>query len=72
MDLVFHHYREALRLAPEHRGAHEYIGEAYLTEGNVQKAREHLKQLDRLCLFGCEEYSSLKKAIRDYETKASR
>jgi Flp pilus assembly protein TadD len=72
MDLVFKHYDEALRLAPKHRGAHEYIGEAYLTVGNVSKAREHLAQLDRLCFFGCEEYSSLKKAIRDHEAKGAR
>lgn len=72
MDLVFKHYSEALRLEPKHRGAHEYIGEAYLMVGNVQKAREHLTRLDRLCFFGCEEYSSLKKAIREYEAKGGR
>jgi tetratricopeptide (TPR) repeat protein len=72
MDLVFKHYNEALRLAPKHRGAHEYIGEAYLSVGNVHKAREHLTQLDRICFFGCEEYSSLKKAIREYEAKGVR
>jgi len=72
MDLVFKHYTEALRLAPKHRGAHEYIGEAYLMVGNVPKAREHLTQLDRLCFFGCAEYSSLKKAIRDHEAKGAR
>jgi Tfp pilus assembly protein PilF len=72
MDLVFKHYIEALRLAPKHRGAHEYIGEAYLSVGNVRKAREHLTQLDRICFFGCEEYSSLKKAIREYEAKGAR
>ena len=72
LDLVFKHYNEALRLEPKHRGAHEYIGEAYLMVGNVQKAREHLTQLDRLCFFGCEEYSSLKKAIGEYEAKGAR
>lgn len=72
MDLVFRHYNEALRLEPKHRGAHEYIGEAYLMVGNVQKAREHLTQLDRLCFFGCEEYSSLKRAVAEYEAKRAR
>jgi Flp pilus assembly protein TadD len=72
MDTVFKHYSEALRLAPKHRGAHEYIGEAYLMVGNVHKAREHLTQLDRLCFFGCEEYSSLKQAVQAYETKQKR
>jgi tetratricopeptide (TPR) repeat protein len=72
MDQVFKHYNEALRLDPKHKGAHEYIGEAYLMVGNVEKAREHLGQLDKLCFFGCSEYSDLKKAISTYETKSSR
>jgi hypothetical protein len=29
-DLAFKHYGEALRLDPKHKGAHEYIGEAYV------------------------------------------
>jgi Flp pilus assembly protein TadD len=29
-DLAFTHYKRALELDPRHRGAHEYIGEAYL------------------------------------------
>lgn len=69
MDEVFKHYNEALRLDPKHREAYEYLGEAYLMVGNLQKAREQLTQLDRLCLFGCEEYSDLKKAIAEYEAK---
>jgi tetratricopeptide (TPR) repeat protein len=72
LDLAFKHYNEALRIEPKHRGAHEYIGEAYLMVGNVHKAREHLTQLDRLCFFGCEEYTSLKQAVRDYEAKQKR
>jgi tetratricopeptide (TPR) repeat protein len=72
MDLVFRHYREALRLDPGHRGAHEYIGEAYLMAGKVQEAREHLARLDRLCPFGCEEYRHLRQALRDYEAKGRR
>ena len=67
MDLVFRHYNEALRLDPKHRAAHEYLGEAYLMTGNVLKAREHLAQLDRLCTFGCEEYTALKKEVAAYE-----
>ena len=67
MDLVFRHYNEALRLDPKHRGAHEYIGEAYLMAGNVAKAKEHLGQLDSLCTFGCEEYTKLKNEVAAYE-----
>jgi tetratricopeptide (TPR) repeat protein len=69
MNLVFKHYNEALRLDPKHKGAHEYIGEAYLMVGNVAKAKEHLGQLDKLCFFGCSEYTDLKKAIAEHEKK---
>ena len=69
MNLVFKHYNEALRIDPKHRGAHEYIGEAYLMVGNVAKAKEHLSTLDKLCFFPCQEYSDLKRAVSDYEAK---
>jgi len=69
LDLVFKHYHEALRIDPKHRGAHEYIGEAYLMIGNAAKAKEHLAALDRLCFFGCDEYAKLKKAVAEFEAK---
>jgi tetratricopeptide (TPR) repeat protein len=69
MNVVFQHYREALRIAPQHRGAHEYIGEAYLIVGDLPKAKEHLAALDKLCFFSCAEYRDLKKAIERYEKK---
>lgn len=72
MDLVFKHYAEALKLNPEHRGAHEYIGEAYLMSGNLVKAKEHLKALDNLCFFSCKEYRDLKREIAEYEAKHKR
>ena len=69
MSLVFKHYNEALRIDPKHRGAHEYIGEAYLMVGNLPKAKEHLSALDKLCFFPCVEYTDLKKSIAEYEKK---
>jgi len=72
LDLVFKHYNEALRLDAKHRGAHEYIGEAYLMVGNLAKAKEHLAALDRLCFLPCEEYSLLKQAVADFEAKQKR
>jgi len=62
-DLAFQHYREALRLDPKHRGAHEYIGEAYVLTGDKTKAQEHLAALDRICGRSCEEYQDLARAI---------
>ncbi len=65
-------YQKALAIDPKHRGAHEYIGEAYLVLGDLPKAKEHLAMLDKLCFLPCEEYSDLKKAVRDYESSAGR
>jgi Flp pilus assembly protein TadD len=69
LDQAFKHYDQALKLEPRHRGAHEYIGEAYLMKGDLAKAKEHLAALDRLCMFGCEEYTDLKKAVAEYEKR---
>jgi len=67
MAVVFEQYNEALRLDPKHRGAHEYLGEAYLMVGNLDKAKEHLRILDDLCTLGCKEYTMLKDAVSAYE-----
>jgi cytochrome c-type biogenesis protein CcmH/NrfG len=56
-------YKQALMLDPKHRGAHEYIGMAYIQMGQPAKAREHLALLDKICTFSCEEYRDLKKAL---------
>jgi len=67
LDAAFKEYDIALTLNPKHRGAHEYVGEAYLMAGNLPKAEEQLSILDKLCFFRCEEYSDLKAAIAKYK-----
>ena len=58
-------YKQALTLDPKHKGAHEYIGMAYVEMGQLDKAKEHLASLDKICFFSCEEYRDLKKAIAE-------
>jgi len=65
-------YEKALAIDPKHKGAHEYIGEAYLALGDLDKAKRHLATLDKLCLFPCEEYTDLKKAVQAYESSGGR
>jgi tetratricopeptide (TPR) repeat protein len=65
-------YQKALALDPKHRGAHEYIGEAYLTLDNLPKAKEHLARLDKLCFVPCSQYRDLKKAVEAYESSGGR
>jgi cytochrome c-type biogenesis protein CcmH/NrfG len=62
-------YKRALTLDPKHKGAHEYIGIAYVQMGQLDKAKEHLASLDKLCPFSCEEYRDLKKAIAEAPAK---
>jgi tetratricopeptide (TPR) repeat protein len=65
-------YQKALALDPKHLGAHEYIGEAYLALDDLARAKEHLARLNRLCLFSCEQYRDLKKAVEAYEKSAGK
>ncbi|GAB3645603.1 tetratricopeptide repeat protein [Ramlibacter alkalitolerans] len=66
LDLSLAAYESALKIDPKHRGAHEYLGEAYLQMGDVARAEQELKVLDKLCFFSCEEYRDLKAKIGDY------
>ncbi len=70
MELAFKHYERALQLNPRHRGAHEYVGEAYLLANNLAKAEEHLTTLRNICLIPCEEYEDLKKKVDAYRKSA--
>ena len=60
-DAAFRHYKRAIELEPRHRGAHEYIGEAYLMVGDVPNAEKHLAALRAICLLPCEELTDLEK-----------
>jgi tetratricopeptide (TPR) repeat protein len=57
------YYRKALDADPSHKGALEYQGELYVELGQIDKAKENLAKLGRLCWFGCEEERDLKEAI---------
>jgi hypothetical protein len=37
----------------------------------LASAQKHLDALDRLCLFGCKEYTALKERIAAYKAKQS-
>ena len=56
-------YLEALRIAPRHLGANEYLGELYVMKGELAKARERLAVLEKLCPAGCEQREDLQRAI---------
>ncbi len=64
---AFAFYGKALELNPQHTGAHHYIGEAYLEVGDLANAEGHLRQLDLICLFGCEDFFELQQAVALYK-----
>ncbi len=69
-------YRRALELNPHHRGALEYLGEAYLELGDRLRALETLERLAEVCQLqnssdtaaewqeSCLEWTALHRAIR--------
>lgn len=69
MDDAFRNYKIALQMNPNHRGAHEYVGEAYLITNNPAMAEEHLAVLEKICGKNCEEYKDLAREIAEYKQK---
>jgi tetratricopeptide (TPR) repeat protein len=72
MDKAFEHYKVALNIDPRHRGAHEYIGEAYLMVGDVASAEKHLATLRSICLLPCQEMEDLRQAIDEHQARTKR
>ncbi len=70
LDKAFEHYQRALAIDPRHRGAHEYIGEAYLMIGDVASAESHVAALRSICLLPCDELNELRKAIDTHRAQA--
>ena len=59
-------YRKALAEDPDHKGAHEYLGELYLNMHDLVSAQGQLAELARLCPDSCDERDTLTKSIADY------
>ena len=57
------YYMKALDLEPDHKAAREYLGELFVETGKMDKAKEQLAALAKLCPNGCEERDDLQHAI---------
>ena len=68
-DLALKYYKRVIELDPRHRGAHEYIGEAYLMVNDLPNAEKHLAALRGICPLPCEELDDLEKAVAAYRAK---
>jgi tetratricopeptide (TPR) repeat protein len=56
-------YQKALDFDPDHRSALEYLGELFVETGQLDRARENVARLRKLCPNGCEELEDLEVAI---------
>ena len=63
------HYARALAVNAVHKGALEYQGELYLMLDDLKSAEGNLARLDKVCFFGCPEFTDLKKAIAEYKQR---
>lgn len=64
VDEALPYYDKALSKAPDFTPAHEYLGEAYVQMKDVNKAKEQLAQIEKLCgNQTCEEFKDLSQAI---------
>jgi len=68
---AYTYYRKALDFDPQHKGALEYLGELYVETGQIDKARENVVLLKKLCPSGCEELADLEVAIAHAPAKTN-
>jgi tetratricopeptide (TPR) repeat protein len=64
-------YRKALDFDPEHKGALEYLGELYVETGEIDKAKQNVALLQKLCPGGCEELADLERALARASAKVN-
>ncbi len=62
------YYRRALAINPADTRTRQYMGEAFLTKGDMQGAVEQLGEIAKAC-GTCEDYQKLAQAITAYQTK---
>ena len=60
------YYREALIQDPNYTLVREYMGEAYLQNGDLDSARQQLGEIEKRCGKDCREYSLLEQQIEAY------
>jgi Flp pilus assembly protein TadD len=68
-DDAFSHYQRALSIDPNHRGALEYQGVAFVKTGQIDKAEDNLARLEKIAGRNAEETRDLAKAIADAKAK---
>jgi tetratricopeptide (TPR) repeat protein len=59
------YYLKSVALDPEYAQVREYLGEAYVQQGDIASAKAQLQAIEKICGTSCEEYTDLAEAIAD-------
>ena len=62
-NFAIKNYKKALSIDPNHKRTHNYLGITYIKVRNIEKSREHLQILKKLCDEKCENIKRLKKKL---------
>ena len=68
--LVF--YRRALTLNPDYVVARSYLGEAFLSKGDLAAANSELREIEKRCGTSCTPYANLSGHIAEYQATLAR
>jgi tetratricopeptide (TPR) repeat protein len=63
LDEGIGYYLKSVALAPRYAQVREYLGEAYVTKGDMGSAKAQLRVIKGICGTGCEQYKHLADAI---------
>ena len=63
VDLGIILYKQALDVDPENVDTREYLGEGYVTVGQLDVARLELSEIEKRCGTTCEDYQELYKVL---------
>ena len=63
LDEGIGYYLKSVALAPRYAQVREYLGEAYVTKGDMASAQTQLRAIKGICGTGCEQYKHLAEAI---------
>lgn len=67
VDGAFPFYARALEIKPDYVQAREYLGEAYLSKGDLAHASEQLGEIERRCGQSCVAYTELARRIDEFK-----
>jgi tetratricopeptide (TPR) repeat protein len=72
VDAAMPFYRKALSIDPTDTRTRQYMGEAYLQQGDFPSARVQLREIEKRCGVACEDYQKLADAIAEMHVRLPR